>query len=411
MRTPRVKWLRILHASLRIQLRHKLRTALALLGIILGAAAVVLMVGIARGGRQAILDQLEALGTNVLIVSAGAQRIVGGRAREPGKVTTLRLRDGKALAGEIRDIVSWAAVQNARLPVKYGPLTKLSLVVGTTPEYFQIRNLEVEHGRWFEPEEVTGAQRVAIIGKAVARDLFGGDHPIGELIKVDRIHFRIIGVMAEQGQVLGAATEDDRVYVPLTAALRRLLNVSHLDSIVLQVSTQERMDEVARITTWVMREQHRLRPPRKDDFTVLNQKELIDVELEASQRLYFLTSAIAGVSLLVGGIGILAIMTMAVRERTREIGVRRALGAKRRDVFWQFVAESALLSVLGGLLGVAMGLGGVEVASHFADYQAELYWPVVAFAFCFAAFAGILFGIYPSVRAARLQPISALRYE
>jgi len=405
----RGNWIRLLQASLRIQLRHKLRSALALLGVILGAGAVVAMVGIARAGHDAILEQIEALGTNVLVVSAAPQRLVGGRSRERGTVTTLVPSDGRAIALELRDIVRWAAVQSRRLPVKYGSLTKTTPVVGASFEYFEIRELALARGRLFDPEETS--RRVAVLGSTVARDLFGAGNPVGERVKINRVSFDVVGVLSEQGQVLGAAPEDDRVYVPLQTAMRRLFNVTHLEAIVLQVRSRDKMRSGASAVKGVMREAHRLSAARADDFTVLNQKELLDVQTEAQERLNVLTSAIAAVSLLVGGIGILAIMTMSVKERTREIGVRRAIGAKRRDVFWQFLLESALLSLLGGALGVLLGLGVLEAAARVGEYRASVDWPVVGLAFAFAVLTGVVFGIYPSVRAARLVPIAALRYE
>jgi putative ABC transport system permease protein len=391
---------------------HKTRTALALVGIIIGVSAVVVMVAVGNGAQREVLGKIQAMGTNLVVVSAGQVRPTAGRQAARGTVTTLRPEDAVAIARECPSVAAVAPVQSQKLPVKGGQASVLTTVVGTTAEYPDVRDIHAERGEFFTSEEDSAAMRVAVLGPTVVTNLFGREDPVGERIRIGTIPFAVVGVLQSKGVDLNGADQDDQIFIPLRTALRRVFNQEHLSAIHLRSRSQETMAASAREVREVLRERHRLnRTGAQDDFTIQTQAELLETQREVTDTFTMLVGSIAAVSLVVGGIGILAIMLIAIRERTREIGLRLAVGASRRDIRMQFVLEAAMLGTGGGLAGIVLGLLGAAVIGVATRWTIGLSPTSVLLAFGFSLVVGTFFGVYPAARAARLDPIEALRSE
>ncbi len=396
--------------ALKTLFAHKMRTGLATLGIVIGVGSVIVMVSIGDGAQQEVLSKIQAMGTDLVMVTAGQVRIVAGRQRQTGNVTTLTMRDVKAIAEEARSLRSVAPAQGKKMLVKYDALTTSTTVTGTTESILAVRSLGLAQGRFFSDEEDAAIQRVAVIGKTVADNLFAGRNALGEEIRIGRVAFEVIGVLSGKGTDLVGADQDDVIYIPIRTALRRVFNLTYINNIFVQAKGAEYIDRAVAEITDILRERHRLRN-KADDFTIQSQTEIVKTEQETAQTFTQLLSAVAGISLLVGGVGILAVMLISIKERTREIGVRRAVGALKRDILLQFLVESFVLSVSGGLVGVILGVVLAVGAAHFTHWPTALSLPAMMVSFGFAAFIGVLFGVYPAAKAARLDPIAALKAE
>lgn len=391
--------------------RYRLRSVLVVSCAALGVAGAITAVNYASGGRADILEKIRRLGTNVLVVSAEQSRSVGGRARTGAIVTTLGEPDYQAIRREVGGIVRSSPVVPAGLRLKAGFLSKVSPVMGVAPEFFAIKNWDLATGELFGPEELRRSTRVAVLGHGVARDLYGDESPVGERLFINRVPFEVLGVLRERGQGLDVTNEDQQVYVPFTTAQRRLLNIDYYGSILFEVEEGRDLVAVGADVAELLRVRHRISAFRPDDFRVGSQQELIQTQLAAADRLGFLVSWVALTGLVVAGIGVLAIAWIAVRDRTREIGTRRALGATGPDVFFQFAFEAGVLASAGAALGLAAGW----VASKIAARQAEL--PFIfdggnaLLALAMALVLNLLFASWPALRAARMDPIQALRHE
>lgn len=396
--------------ALKTLFSHKLRTALAALGIVIGVCSVIVMVAIGEGAQQQVLSKIQAMGTDLVMVTAGQVKIIAGRPRQTGNVTTLTLRDLKAIEEEAHHIKAAAPAQSRKLLVKYDVLSTSTTITGTTEAILPIRTLSIERGRFFSDDENRTMQRVAIIGTTVAKNLFENRNPVGEVIRIGKVSFEVIGVLGEKGTDLVGTDQDDVIYIPVNTALRRLFNLTYINNIYVQAKDSGHIEKAAAEVTELLRERHRLRN-KADDFTIQSQTEILKTEKETSQTFTNLLSAVAAVSLLVGGVGILAIMLISIKERTREIGVRRAVGALRRDLLLQFIIESLTLSVSGGIVGVILGALISFGTSYFTKWPMSLSLPAIAVAFLFSALIGIIFGVYPAAKAARIDPIEALRSE
>lgn len=396
--------------ALKTLFSHKLRTALATLGIVIGVCSVIVMVAIGEGAQQQVLSKIQAMGTDLVMVTAGQVKIIAGRPRQTGNVTTLTMRDLKAIEEEAQNIRTAAPAQSKKLLVKYDSLSTSTTITGTNEAILPIRTLSVEKGRFFTDDENRTMQRVAVTGTTVAKNLFENRNPVGEVIRIGKVSFEIIGVLGEKGTDLVGTDQDDVIYIPINTALRRLFNLTYINNIYVQAKDSDHIERAAAEVTELLRERHRLRN-KADDFTIQNQTEILKTEKETSQTFTNLLSAVAAVSLLVGGVGILAIMLISIKERTREIGVRRAVGALKRDILLQFIIESLTLSVSGGIVGVILG-GMISFGtSYFTKWPMSLSLPAIAVSFLFSALIGIIFGVYPAAKAARLDPIEALRSE
>jgi putative ABC transport system permease protein len=396
--------------SYEILLARKLRTLLSTLGIIVGVGAVVLMVAAGKGAEKRILDGIRDMGTNLLVVNAGQTRIVAGRRRQMATVTTLVPGDAEAILKHC-SVANLAAPATAKkFAVTFESENANTNVVGMTSDGFRIRNIEVASGRLFDVGESRGRRRVAVLGPTAAKNLFRDDDPVGRRIRIGRVPFQVIGVTEPKGTDANGVDQDDLIIVPLSTAMRRLSNVTHVDRIYVQAVDANAVYEAEKEIRSLLRRRHGLRG-KADDFTIRNQTALLKAERETSRSMTLLVGAAAGISLLVGGVGILAVMMMSVRERTGEIGLRRAVGALKRDIRNQFLMEAAILSCTGGLVGVLAGIAAAVILSRLGYWETVISWPAAGLGFFVSASIGVAFGIYPAVRAAELEPIEALRAE
>ncbi len=391
-------------------LGHPVRTVLSLIGIIIGVAAVILMVAVGQGAQKEVLKKIQSMGTNLIIVSAGQMKTIGGRSRQVSIVTTLTPKDAMAIGSEIPGITQAAPAQGKRFPLKYETQSSTTQVVGTTSNLPEIKNISVSKGRFFGEEEDKLMARVAVLGPTPAKNLFGKTSPIGEVIRIKNVAFEVIGVTKGKGMIAGE-DEDDQIYVPLNTAVKRLMNVTYLSQIYLQAKNTEIMKPAEREIRSLLRERHRLKEDKADDFTIQNQLDILEAERETTESFTLLIGSIAGVSLLVGGVGILAVMLILVRERTNEIGVRRAVGARRKDILLQFMMEATALSIGGGIVGILLGLLGSFVVRYATKWPVSLSVMPIIISFGFSFMVGFFFGVYPARKASRLDPIEALRAE
>jgi putative ABC transport system permease protein len=390
--------------------RNKLRSVLTALGIIIGVASVVAMVAVGNGAQARIESQVSALGQNLLIVFAGNKKTAGVNAGL-GSASTLNLADAQALAREVPDVVAISPEVSTSAQVIAGGRNWSTTVVGESPEYLGIRAWTLSAGSMFIDRDVRGAAKVAVIGAKTANQLFGPVNPVGQSIRVKNIPFLIIGLLESKGAGMGGNDQDDRLIIPYTTAMKRITGDKNLRIINVQVSESDRMSLAERQINAVLRQRHRLPAESKDDFNILNQKEISDTVGNVTAVITIFLGAIASMSLVVGGIGIMNIMLVSVTERTREIGIRVAVGAKGSDIMLQFLIEAVTLSLLGGAIGVGVGLGASKLTAVFAGFDAIVSPGSVVLAFTVSFVIGVFFGFYPAKRAAALDPIDALRYE
>jgi putative ABC transport system permease protein len=393
-------------------LANKLRTFFALMGIIIGVSAVIVMVAIGNGARNEVLGKIEEMGTNLIIVNAGQVQKNVGRQQIRGTVTSLTLKDVDILASECPDVRMAAPVQTKKMQVKWENVSTHTTITGTTPNYPFIRNFQVEKGVFFTEEENKASMRFAVLGETVVKNLFEGRNPVGENIRIGSVLFSIIGVMEPKGADLEGIDQDDQIFIPVQTALRRVFNLNYINTINIQATSIEKMDDATSQISEALREQHRLNKQNKpDDFTIQNQIELLETQKETTGTFTALIVSTAGVSLLVGGIGILAIMLIAIRERINEIGLRMAVGASRKDILFQFVIESSILSIGGGIIGIAVGILTSVVIIFATDWTLSISLPSLVYSFLFSLAVGLFFGVYPARKASRLDPVEALRSE
>ena len=396
--------------SCEILAAHKLRTLLSVTGIIVGVAAVIVVVSAGQGAEQRILDRIRHMGHNLIIVNAGQTVLLAGRQRQVSTVKTLVPADAQAIVKECPSVAVACPAAVKKMSVHWESETASTTVAGMTADGFRIRNLSIASGRAFEAEESRAARRVAVIGRTVADQLFCGADPIGQQVRIGRVPFEVVGTLAPRGMDPSGADQDDIVVVPLQSAMRRLLNVTHIQTVYVQAADADALGRAETEIGGLLHERHRL-GEKADDFTIQNQATLLETQRQTSRAVTLLVASAAGISLAVGGLGILAVMLIAVRERTREIGLRRAVGARRRDIRTQFLLESAMLAGLGGIVGVVLGVAATQAIASLGYWDTVISWPAAAGGFLFSVTVGIVFGLYPAVRAARLEPIDALRAE
>jgi len=386
---------------------NKLRSFLAMLGIIIGVGSVIAMLAIGAGAQAQVMDRMTAMGTNLLIIRPGTR---GHRGVASGSSQDLTVDEARSILNNVDGIESLAPVVQGSSQVKYLSNNARGSITGTSVSYFTIRNFTVEKGRGFTEAEEKMSARVAILGPAIAETLFEQEEPLGQDFKIGNMNFEVIGILKEKGDQ-GWYNPDEQIIVPYTTAMKRLFGLANLREIDVQVVDGLDVDVVLADITEELRRLHRIKPGAEDDFNVRNQAELLETATEMTQIFTVLLGGIAGISLLVGGIGIMNIMLVTVTERTREIGIRKAIGAKNRDILKQFLIEAVLMCGLGGVMGVVLGTAiakGVEQASGFGTVVSPLS---VVIALSFSAGIGIFFGYYPARKAALLNPIDALRYE
>ena len=406
-----MKLSRNLILSLEILAAYKKRSCLSILGIIIGITAVVVMISAGKGAEQKILGYIQNMGSNLIVVSAGQMTIVAGRKQQAvGAVTTLVPDDAIAIMEQCPSITLAAPVLSKKLSVRWSSEIVNTNIVGMTSEGFDIRNIKIADGRRFLPSEDRARRRIAIIGLTVRNNLFDGEDPIGQRIRIDQVPFEIVGVMSPKGMDINGSDQDDIIIIPLETALRRLMNITYIQTIYVQAINSKLLETAEQEIGSLLRERHRLNNVR-DDFTIQNQVALLEVERETATALTLLIGGIAGISLIVGGVGILAVMLISVRERTNEIGLRRAVGAIRSDIRNQFLIESAMLAGIGGVVGIIIGVVLALTVSLLGYWNTIISLPAVGVALAFSVTIGIISGIYPATCAAKLSPIEALRAE
>ena len=403
---------RIAGRALRV---NKLRSALTMLGIIIGVAAVIAMVGVGAGAQARVAEQIQSLGSNLIIVLSGSVTSSGIRLGT-GSQLTISEDDSAAIAREVPLVQASAPAVRGTAQVVYGNLNWATVIQGVTPDYFEAREWPVVDGRAINPEDVEGATKIALLGQTTALNLFGESEPLGQIIRIKKVPFTVVGVLSRKGQNSWGQDQDDVIMIPISTAKKKVLGASQANpravgSISIKIRPDEDMAEAENQIRALLRQRHRLQPFQDDDFWLRNLSEVLQTQEESSKVMTYLLAAIASVSLLVGGIGIMNIMLVSVTERTREIGLRMAVGARRRHILLQFLIEAITLSLIGGIIGIALGLGGSRAISYFAEWRTLVAPESIVIAFGFAAGIGIFFGFYPARKASRLDPIEALRYE
>jgi len=406
-------------ASVRIALNalkvNKLRSVLTMLGIIMGVAAVIAMVAVGAGARLKIAEQIQSIGSNVLMVLSGSAT-TGGIRLGGGTILTLTEDDAKAIATECPVVAMAASTVRGLGQVVFGNSNWSTVIQGVAPEFLEIRDFRVLYGRPITWQDVDGDAKVALLGQTVMENLFGGADPIGQIIRIKRVPFTIIGVLSLKGQSPWGQDQDDIVLIPISTAKKKVLGISQANAravgaIMVQARSPGLMNEAEEQITALLRQRHHLQSGQEDDFTVRNLAEIFEFQEKAAGVMSLLLGAMASVSLVVGGIGIMNIMLVSVSERTREIGLRLAVGARTRDILTQFLVEAVTLSVIGGLIGIVLGLGVSVLVSRLAKWSTLISGSAILIAFAFSAMIGVFFGYYPARKAAFLDPIEALRYE
>ncbi len=391
--------------------RNKMRTALTMLGMIIGVGAVIAMVSLGNGARTSIEQSVQAAGTNIINVNAG-NFSQGGARTGMGGANTLTVEDANAIREEVPGVRYLCPGFNSRSQVIFGNQNWQTRIQGTDVELPLIRSWPTEFGSFFSTQDVQTSAKVAVLGAVVRDQLFGeGEDPTGQVIRIRNQPFKVIGVMARKGQAAMGEDQDDAIYAPFTTVQKKLQRATYIQNITISAESANNLSKTADDIANVLRARHKITPPDPDDFMVRTLEEMASLRVAATQTMTYLLAGIACVSLLVGGIGIMNIMLVSVSERTREIGLRMSLGARGFDVLLQFLVEAIVLSLIGGIIGIAIGFGFAQGLTQFMQWPTTVSSDAVAMAFGFSAATGIFFGFYPARKAAALDPIEALRYE
>ena len=390
---------------------NKTRFFLASLGIMIGIAAVIVMVAIGKGSHHEVMNVIAKMGENLLTINAGEMKRRGGRLRLAGNVTTLNLRDVDYLSQEVSGLTLVAPFEIKEMKVKYLQVLTATNVAGSTPEFLKTRNYQIASGEMFNERDQKLRAKVAVVGNTVIKNMFGEDDPLGKIVRINAIPFKVIGVFEGKGLDSDGVDQDDILLIPITSMLRRLLNQNYISTIYAKADSRENIDRVAVKIKTLLRDRHKISDDAEDDFTIISQLDLENLKAETSELFTRLIVGVAAISLVVGGIGILAVMLISVKERTREIGVRRAVGATKGDIVGQFLFESILIGLFGGCFGVVLGVGitlGITawgIGNLILDMQ-SIY---ISTGVCTAI--GIMFGLFPAIKASRLDPMVALTVE
>jgi putative ABC transport system permease protein len=405
-------------ASMKIALRalrvNKMRSALTMLGIIIGVAAVIAMVAVGSGAQERIKEQIASIGSNLIIVLSGSVTSSGIRMGT-GNAQTLTEEDARAVIRECDAAALAAPAVRGGAQTVYGNNNWGTQVLGTTPDYLPIRDIEIDQGQPFTTSDVEAASKVALLGKTVIDNLFNGDNPVGQIIRIKKVPFTVIGTLAPKGQSPTGQDQDDVILMPISTAKKKVIGTSQANyaavgSILVQ-AREGRTQDVQEQMKALLRQRHHLQPNEDDDFNIRNMEEVFKAQETSARVMSILLAAIASVSLIVGGIGIMNIMLVSVSERTKEIGLRQAVGAKTRDILSQFLVEAVTLSIVGGAVGIALGITASVLISYFARWSVVVSPGSIVVAFLFSALVGVFFGFYPARKAAYMDPIEALHYE
>ena len=401
----------LLKIALRALANNKLRAFLTMLGIIIGVGSVISMLAIGQGSKRSIRDQISEMGSNMIMIHPGAD-VRGGVRQDASAMETLKLQDYEDIVDETRFVSAVSPSVNSSGQAIYGANNAPTTVYGISPDYLEIRRYKVEDGDMFTEQDIQTAAKVCVVGKTVVDNLFpDGSNPVGKVIRFQKLPFRIVGVLESKGYNSMGMDQDDLILAPYTTIQKKVLAITHLQGITCSALKEEYTDQAIDEISEILRRNHKLKESDDDDFTIRSQQELSTMLTSTTDMMTVLLAAVAGISLLVGGIGIMNIMYVSVTERTREIGLRMSIGAKGIDILAQFLIESILISVTGGLIGVVFGVGAALVVNGVAHFPIYIQpWSVVlSFAVC--TVTGVFFGWYPAKKAAQLDPIEAIRYE
>lgn len=399
---------RTVQVAFRMLKGNPLRSFLMMLGVMIGIAALTVIVSLGEGSKRQVMERMKSMGADASLMvrpGAGVQR-----GMSPYNITTITLEDAKAIEGEIGNAKNVAPVMvRGGASVKYSAQQSSPTVFGVTPIWRVVRTFDVERGEFIEEEDLSSAARVCLLGRQVVKDLFGDEEPLGQSVMINNVAFQVKGVLESKGASMGGGNIDNRILIPLTTFSRRLFNQNHLGQILIQLSDVSAMYETAEQVRALLRERHQLAATAPDDFSIRIPEEALKSATEVSSTMTILLSLVAGVSLIAGGVVVMNIMLTSVTERKREIGLRKAVGARRRDILAQFLTEAIVVTVTGGLIGIAVGYGSAEAVAWFAETPAAVSWVVFALGFGFSALVGIVSGVHPARKAASLDPIEALR--
>jgi putative ABC transport system permease protein len=407
MQTSQLRGFRIAIKSLT---GNPLRVALAVLAIMIGVASLIVLVGIGKGTEEKVRKVIEDMGPNLIIVSAGQSRVVKGQLGQMGMMTNLTLKDAASIAAECPSVRTVAPAHSKKLLVKFENVTYSTKIVGTMPSIQEVRNISLQSGSFFDETENSLMAPIAVLAPTVVESLFGGRDPTGASIMIGKVTFKVIGVTAPKGSVSGE-DQDDQIFVPLRTAMSRLMNVTYLSHVFVEAVKLDNIHTAGMEIRSLLRERHRLRDDKENDFTIQNQADVIEAQSSVARTFSLLVMSIAVSSLVVGGVGILGVMLLSIQERISEIGIRRAVGAKRSDILVQFLVESSFLGILGGIAGLLLGLGASSGVKLISGMPVVLEFGYILLSLMFSLATGLIFGIYPSWKAARLDPIEALHTE
>jgi len=396
--------------ALRALARNKLRSFLTMLGIIIGVGAVIAMVAVGEGAKRRVQEQIASLGTNLLVILPGTVTLGGARSGSGGRQSLIPA-DARAIMSEIPVVAGASPVVRQFQQVIVGDQNWGTQIQGIAPEFQQIREWQVREGRFISQADVDTTAKVALIGETVAYNLFGTEDPMGAVIRVKKIPFRIIGILAAKGQSSNGTDQDDIVMVPYTSMMKLVMGVTYIQQIIVAAVSADTTQEASTQITALLRQRHKIRPGTDDDFTIRNLSDIAEAASNSATVMALLLGSIASVSLIVGGIGIMNIMLVSVTERTREIGIRMAVGARTRDIMLQFIVEAVVMAASGGLIGILVGVGSSSLIKNLADLPALIKPEIIAISFLVSGTVGVFFGFYPAKKAANLDPIDALRYE
>jgi len=406
-------FLQTLKIALRALRTNKMRSFLTMLGIIIGIAAVIAMMAVGSGARHVISQQIASIGSNIILVLPGSTTS-GGLRTGSGGAQTLTSDDVKAIVNECPSVETAAPSTRSSGLAVYGNMNWSTVIMGTTPEFFDIREWGIAAGRSIEQQDNDGAAKVCLLGQTVAENLFGSDDPVGKIIRIKKVPFTVIGILDRKGQSPQGQDQDDAIFVPLRTAQRNIIRTQRTNmvgAVMVKAKSENLLEKAEEEVKALLNQRHRITNSKEPDYSTRNLSEILAVAEQSSKAMSLLLGAVASISLIVGGIGIMNIMLVSVTERTREIGIRMAIGARKSDILLQFLTEAVLLTMIGGITGIVLGAAGAMVVSNLLSWPTLISVESISIAFFFSAVIGIFFGFYPARKAASLNPIDALRYE